>query len=183
MPEVNIDFTDLTLYKGECRALTFDRCGACFALKNPTDSGMDLYVRATIVSNGGCYAVAAKYNYYGRLRGELRKSKRIISSNVHDEYPDNKAMLLSADEARIQGGTEAATVYVPSHQTYRTQEKNTLLIAPGNTLIVQVVPVDYTHKGCASVGFEWWEKKVQTEGNVEPEPQPDVPGGEEIIEE
>lgn len=132
-------------------------------LRNPEDSGVNLFLSAVTLSNFSADPYAAYYYFNALPMQEGLISEQISPANLAlDPPPAHQAEILWAGRisGSPDGGTLVFTRAVSGYTTEKTDYDGRLIFGPGDWLFIELNTIRPASSLFGRVAFGWWEEEV-----------------------
>lgn len=159
-----IQCTRFQLYRGNANNITFNYGeNAAFALYNPTNSDVNIFMDDLYYSNFSNYNLDAKYYLYGAPQGNLSKSSNVLNANTSKGYNiQGSGKLYSGKNVTVVGGNYYRDLIISADMTTRADNNGGILIAPGMYFILVVTALDSIAQNVTfGFGLNWWEEPIK----------------------
>lgn len=137
------------------------RGNAVYVLHNPIDSGVNVWVNRTTLTNLSKNPLVNKIILFTSVVQKLKRSAQVANSNTSGGINrKGKAQIFYGTNATIKkGGVDPFLNSLTPYETFIIPINGSTLIAPGQSRIIELTTL--TGKGKCCVSFNWWETPIR----------------------
>lgn len=149
-------------FRCECGAIpcSFED-GGYFILANPKNSEVNLFLNVSYNTNLSEIPLQASAYYFGKIKGDLKETKKIISGNPYTKDTiKSKAKIFYGFDAELLRGVNTYTFSIEPFSTFKDIPSGSIIIPPGYIHIVKVCSSYENKTGLCCASFAWWEKSI-----------------------
>lgn len=135
---------------------------AVVTLRNPNNSDAIIYINNTAIANISDAVVTENIYYSARTKGDLIKSKNVVSSN--QPYGRNiKAYgeVYYGENIEIYEGISTHTSVIPPYENLLGNTNGSVILYPGMEAVIEIYLTDTNKEAEGITSFSWWEEPIQ----------------------